>query len=483
MKSIVAFIAAIAAALALMLFYWYGCRIEVESGQLAVLVKKTGKNLPSGEIIAPDASHKGIQLDVLPEGRYFRNPLFWDWQFYEITTIPANSVGVQIRRYGRDITADDIEKGRLFAGPGEKGLLRDVLKPGNYRINPFAFDIEIHPAMEVPAGFVGIVSELAGVEPKDPGAFVVSSGEKGVQPVGLQPGIYYVNPYAQRIDLMDVRSQRHEMIGDGALRFPTSDGFDMRVLLVVEWAVEAGRAPEVLVRVGEQGASDDSNEVLQKIVVPALRGYGRIIGSQYSALDYISGASRITFQSNLFDRVKTTCASKGVLIKSLLIGDISPPEEIAQPIRDREIAAEELSRNQAQIEQARAEQNLARTDAMIAQEQRRVEAETVKLQAIIGATNRQSVALVQQNQKLSVAKTDLEAAQREAEALRARGKAAADVTLLGLQAEAAAVRKSAEAFGSGKALSEYELSRAMAGKITSVFTTDDGEVGKLVKPQ
>jgi regulator of protease activity HflC (stomatin/prohibitin superfamily) len=310
----------------------------------------------------------------------------------------------------------------------------------------------------------------------------VKQGEKGVQPEVYQPGTRYINPYAQRVDLMDIRSQRHEMFGDHALRFPTSDGFDMRVLLIVEWAVGARRAPEVLVRLGEMGATEESNEILQKIVVPAIRGYGRIIGSQYSAPEYIAGASRIIFQSNLFERVHALCASKGVEIKSVMVADIDPPNEIAQPIREREIAKEELARNEAQIQQAKADQDLAMNKAMIAQEKRRVEVETIKLQAVIAASNNMAVALVNQEQKLNVAKTDLDAAKLEATAVRARGKAQADVVVLGHKAEAEAMKKSVAAFGSGRDLAEYELVRTLGGKIETVFTTDDSALGKVLDP-
>jgi len=474
---------AILLAVGAMLFVWYGCRIEVGSGEMVVLIKKTGKNLPPGVIIAPDKTYKGIQLEPLAEGRYFRNPLFWDWKFTKITTVPAGQVGVRTRLFGKDLRAEDLAAGRLFAEEGEKGLLREPLTPGNYRINPYAYRVELFPAVEVPAGFVGIVTELAGKEPENPGVFVVKKGERGVQPDVLQPGTYYVNPYAQRIDLMDVRSQRHEMYGENALRFPSSDGFDMRVLLVVEWAVESARAPEVLVRIGEMGATEESNEILQKVVVPVLRGFGRIIGSQYSSIDYISGTSRITFQSNLFERVRAACLTKGIEVKSVLIADIDPPEEIAQPLREREIAKEELARNEAQIAQARADQALAETEAMILQQRRRVEAETEKLQAVIAATNDQVVALVNQEQKLAVARTDLEAAKLEAEAVRARGKAQADVVVLGHKAEAAALERAAKAFGTGEKLATYEMIRALAQRIKSVFTGDDSEVGKVLAPR
>lgn len=476
------FILAIISFVIMLLFVWYGCRIEVESGEIVVLIKKTGKNLPQGVIIAPDDSYKGIQKDVLAEGRYFRNPLFWDWKYGKITTIPSGQVGVQTRLYGKSMSAEDLSQGRLFADPGEKGLLKKPLTPGNYRINPFAYRIEKFPAVEVPAGFIGIVTELAGKDPEDPGVFVVKENERGVQPEVIQPGTYYWNPYARRIDLMDIRSQRHEMYGNNALQFPSSDGFQMRVLLVVEWAVQPQRAPEVLVRVGEMGATEASNEILQKVVVPVLRGYGRIIGSQYSSIDYISGTSRITFQSNLYERVRAACLTKGIDVKSVLIADIEPPEEIAQPLREREIAKEELTRNQAQIKQARADQDLAETEALIEQKRRKVEAETEKLQALIAATNSQVVAIVEQEQKLAVAQTDLAAAQREAEAIRARGKAMADVIVLGHKAEAAGLEKSAKAFGSGDKLARNELVHALGKRIKTVFTGDDSDVGSVLNP-
>jgi len=479
---VVGMVIVIVLALVVSLFIWFGCRIEVESGKIAVLIKKTGKDLPNGVIIAPDESYKGIQLEVLSEGRYFRNPYFWAWRLCPITKIALDQVGVQTRLFGKDFTAAQLAKGKLFADEDEKGMLREVLMPRDYRINPYAYSVEKWPAVEIPPGFVGVVTELAGTEPVDKEVFVVRKGEKGVQPDVLQPGTYYVNPYAQRIDLMDTRSQRHEMFGENALRFPTSDGFDTRVLLIIEWAVDARRAPEVLVRLGEMGATEDSNEILQKIVVPAIRGYGRIIGSQYSAPEYISGVSRIVFQSNLFDRVRALCASKGVEIRSVMVADIDPPEEIAQPIRDREIAKEELSRNEAQIQQARADQELATSTAMTEQEKRKVEAETVKLQAVIAASNSMAVALVNQEQKLQVAKTDLEASKLEASAVRARGKAQADVILLGHTAEAEALKKSVTAFGSGSALAEYELSRSLGSRIETVFTTDDSEVGRVLAP-
>ena len=85
---------AVAAVLALCAWIWYGWRIEPENGTVAVLMRKTGKDLPQGEILAPGPGYKGIQLDVLAEGRHFRNPITHDWRIVPVTTIPAGSVGI-----------------------------------------------------------------------------------------------------------------------------------------------------------------------------------------------------------------------------------------------------------------------------------------------------------------------------------------------------------------------------------------------------
>ena len=70
-------------------FVWFFCRIEPGPGEIAILIRKTGKDLPSGQILALEPGQKGIQLEVLPEGRYFRNPYTWGWEIAGITDIPA----------------------------------------------------------------------------------------------------------------------------------------------------------------------------------------------------------------------------------------------------------------------------------------------------------------------------------------------------------------------------------------------------------
>jgi regulator of protease activity HflC (stomatin/prohibitin superfamily) len=458
---------------------WMFCRIEIEPGRIGVLLAKTGWNLPSGQIVATDSSYKGIQLEVLSEGRHFYNPFLWDWEIFPMFEVPTGFVGVTVGQHGKDFTTEELKQGKIIAAEGEKGIRGPVRNPGKYRINPYAERIELHRAIEIPAGFVGVVTNLTGRNAKVANTFLVGEDEKGVTKKLLTPGIHYVNPYIHKVTVMDCRSQRFELTGTDALRFPSSDAFDMTVHLTVEWAIEVDRAPEIFVRIGEMDHNSEQNEILQKVIIPAIRGHGRIEGSKYSAIDYIAGISRQVFQKSLFDKMKASCETKGILIKSVLINDITPPQEIATPIREREIAKEELNRNLQQLKQAMAEQDLAHSEEKMKQEKEVVQAKTENKVKIIQATNRKKVAMIEQEKLLKMEATILEASQKEAHAILSRGKAQSEVVFVSAKAEAESLKKSIEAFGNPDMFAYYEFLNRVAPSMGQIFANTEGVWGQI----
>ena len=74
------------------IFGWFFCRIEPPSGYCAVLIRKDGTDIPANEIIATQPGQKGIQLDPLSEGRYFYDPVFWDWKIQPLVQIKEGEV-------------------------------------------------------------------------------------------------------------------------------------------------------------------------------------------------------------------------------------------------------------------------------------------------------------------------------------------------------------------------------------------------------
>ena len=74
-------------------WHWEVERIEVPPGEFLVRIHRWGQDLPEDEIVAKDASYKGVMLDVLGEGRHFLNPIFWTYEFHKIKEVPATSFG------------------------------------------------------------------------------------------------------------------------------------------------------------------------------------------------------------------------------------------------------------------------------------------------------------------------------------------------------------------------------------------------------
>jgi hypothetical protein len=132
-------------------YVWFVQRVEVQPGEVLVLIKKIGSDLPHDAAVADQillypallerlgeksgsTRFKGIVYEPLPEGRYFRDPFFWKRLKVPATVIASDEVGIRIRRYGRPLAA-----GRTIATePDERGPLAEVLKPGRYNVNPFA---------------------------------------------------------------------------------------------------------------------------------------------------------------------------------------------------------------------------------------------------------------------------------------------------------------------------------------------------------
>ena len=197
--------AAVVAA-AVVAFLWTFCRVYVPEGRMAVVTAKTGKPLPPGQILA-ERGQKGVLREVLGEGRHFLNPINNDWKIVDVKTIPLGSVGVVTSKVGNDLPPGDI----LAPDELSKGVWRRVLGPGSYRLNPEGYDVTVLSAVSIPIGYVGVVTSLAG-EPAPEGSFA-GPGQKGVREQPLQPGLYYVNPRAYQVDLVEVGMNQVSIMG------------------------------------------------------------------------------------------------------------------------------------------------------------------------------------------------------------------------------------------------------------------------------
>jgi regulator of protease activity HflC (stomatin/prohibitin superfamily) len=468
------------------------CKIEVDTGKQAVLIRRVGLDLGRDQELAPplkngSAYYKGVQTDgayggVLTEGRYFYNPYYWDWEISDQFVVPNGKIGIRVALAG-----DDLPPGQILAEAGQKGILRKVELPGRYPYNPYAEDFELHSPVTVPAGFRGVVTLLSGKTPKDPNVFMVGDGERGVQMKTLDPGTYYLNPYETRVSLVDCRSKRFNLGEGSAMDFLSSDGFPVTLDGAVEFRVIPERAAEVFVKYNEDTNGDAiDEEIIAKIITPESRSLCRTGGSKLTGGQFISGNDREVFQRNLVKSLTENCKQQGVEILAVAITRVEPPQDIAEPVRDREVAKQKLAQfNQEKLQQL-SEAKLGIEVLLAEQKQKVVRAEAAVIVQTTKAEQDNAVAVTLAEQKLKVTQTQLEAAKDKASAIIAKAQADADVIRFTNKADLSGLAARVAAFeGDGSALAQNILVGKLAPGFRSILSNSDGPLmdlfGQFVK--
>jgi regulator of protease activity HflC (stomatin/prohibitin superfamily) len=497
--------------------------VEVPTGYMAVLTKRTGKDLENSQEIAPDKSYKGVQPEVLGDGRYFYNPYAWDWVVIKQITIPANKLGVLIRLYG-----DDLGYGEIVARDEKhKGVVTGVLVPGRYPLNAkvlndeqlddnrfddsYAYHIELYEPVVVPAGYKGVVTNLSGPMPQDPNVLLVPEGSRGVQEKTLDAGTHveYSNPYVHRVELIDCRSQRFNLSDDGEMGFPSKDGFWVRLDGAIEFRVKPEQASKVFVEYNDaendvpaerretanpdqrrgvkslpydytmgnmgktgsagstlhlqRGSAEIREEIIKKIILPNARSFCRLQGSNHSGKDFISGDTREQFQEDFEKALEKTCEAQGIEIVQVSISRINPPQKIADPVRKRQIAVQTEKQYARQLLQQESEQKLAVEKELVKQKRALVEAEQAVVKKVTEAQRQQEVSVIEANQRLKVAEFEQQAAEDQAAAILARGEGQAEVIQFDNQAEAAGWKKAVAAFsGDGDEYARWVMLKKLA---------------------
>ena len=451
---------------------WFFWRIEPDNGEIAVLTKKTGMNLPPGEIIAPSTEFKGIQLEVKPEGRFFYNPYTWSWKILKATDIPAGKFGVLARKFGRDLPGGQI----IAPDTQHKGIVRDLLGTGRHRINPYAYEVRIFDDIKIAPGHVGVVVSLFGDDILAGGTnthavangkgFLADAGAKGVRREVLKEGTHRLNPYLYAVSIVNIQSQRFEFSGADAIMFLTLDGFPVTVEGTLEFNLDVDQVALLTHEVG------DMDDVKQKLIFPSAHGFFRIEGSKKLATDFIVGESRQAFQDSLGSYLKAVCEPWGISLNSVLIRDIIPPQEIAAIIRDRELAVQEAKRIEQQIVQAKSQAELEKQRALAEQKRLKVDAETEQIRLTIAADQAKVEQVIAAKTELEVAKVDLDAAQKDAKARLTMAEGERKVIEAANRAAADVLKTQLSVFRSDGDYVRAKLYEKVAPRIESVLTSD-----------
>ena len=553
-------------------FVWTTCRVYVPEGQMAIVTTKTGKELPPGRILA-EPGEKGVQRVPLAEGRHFLNPVNNDWTIVSATTIPAGKVGIVTSKTGKELPPGEI----IAPDDDSKGVWRRVLGPGTYRLNPEGYEIEVKDAINIPIGYAGVVTSLTG-KPAPEGKFA-GPGEKGVLEKILQPGLYYVNTRAYQVDVVEIGMNQVSIVGKSGtvvltkaqstsanglaelqkntlsaqnmkradymnanadlgilsqveaqslnlsqvpvgsssvrrkvaprktasvqqqgggrqhgygtpvpaaakppvqtsdsvafgmnqfVQFPSSDGFAIMLDMTVEFELLPENISRIYMLYGDLPA------VVSKIILPQILSVSRMKGSGYKAREFIDGEGRQKFQKEMTDELVKILGEKKILVRNAIVRHVEVPADILKPIQDTSVAKERDLTNKTQQETAKKQALLNTQLAMVDQFKRETEQETKKIVATIAANRGKEVAGIGADAQLKVAEINLKSAKIKADIVRTQGEAEAKARFLVENEKALGAKRRAEVFASPSSLADLKFVESLSPDL-SIRVLHSGE--------
>lgn len=540
---------AILGAMSVFIYYWGFCRVYVPAGHLAVVTAKSGDEPSSGSILV-ERGQRGIWRDVLAEGRHFFDPIRYEVKLFPATVIPLGKVGIVTSRVGRELPVGEV----IAPDRDSKGVWRDVLGPGIYRMNPEGYSVEVVDAVNIPVGYVGVVTSQTGAMPK-PGEFA-APGERGVLADILQPGLYYINRYAYQVNVIEIgmnqvtmaasssggsvvsvrsrleqandalqqleantlnfqqelRKQRaaeapqaaaapmralaaekeaSERVADKraagkkaaapakvtlpvvlsetaqifgvsrAVEFPSRDGFKVALDMTVEFELMPENIARIYLLYG------DLPQVVEKIILPQVLSVSRLKGSSYRAQDFIMGEGRENFQNELSRDLGKTLAGRNILVYNAIIRNVEIPLNILTPIRAVSLAREQDLTNKSLQETAKKQAELNIETELIEQRRREVQQETLKMVAETNAGRDQQVAGIRAETELAVANTKLKKSEIQARIIQLKGETSVKALYLVNSASAQGEQLKATALGGTGKLAELHLVEALNPKVTT----------------
>lgn len=502
-------------------FLWTFCRVTVDSNECRVVIRKSGQALPTGETIA-EPGFKGIQRETLGPGRYFFNPVSYEtervplveisagdpntWNYdydlndpeYQIPKIEGQwpELGVLVSRVGKASPAGP----DAVVEEGFKGIQRQVLTPGTYRINPYVYEVQKHKATIVPFGCIGVVTSRQGNMPDietieetsvGPDGQIVKGnpqkvqklaeiGQRGVLRNVLQPGIHYLNPYLYETQIVwvgyNLMSQVKVNNKSENITFPSSDGFSIDVGVTVVWGLMPVHTPEMINRIGHA-------ERIKQIILSQLRSICRNVGSTYKSTDFIEGERRAVYQRDVTEALRKVCEKRDIEILIALIQSVEvrggsdkkvTELDLRRTIQDGYIAREQEITKQIQTATEGVKAELDAAIAKIGVARETVTADTRKKVAEAKAEGQKSAAETDAQRDLEVAKVDRQIAELDAETTRLLGRAQAKVDELKNQADADGKRMMVEAFGSGRAYNLYTFAENFEPESIRLFFSGEG---------
>lgn len=325
--------------------------VVVPDGKLLTLSAKDGIPLGTDEFFAPDWYDNATKKDLTYKKEDGKTGIYKKGE-YEQKMLDAKF---------------------FLTHGGKKGPQVNVLKPGKYAINTNLWSFKLEKATKVDTGEVGVVTSKVGsifksIERSTNNSNIsvplVDKGYIGVWKDTLTAGSYYLNPYAYKVQAVDMRAQvwrykggytprendisvskkgeitysvvKHDKLkvpknaADSAIAVKTKDKYTVYIEVRAQIQPDAKHASAIVAGVGSLQMVED------KVITPAVRSVLRNIGMNYEAVEFVD--KRVEIEQKCKDELSLKAKQAGVPIKEFFFGNIDLPPAVLTPQKVEELS-------------------------------------------------------------------------------------------------------------------------------------------------
>ena len=200
---------------------------------------------------------------------------------------------------------------------------------------------------------------LVFIEPDQRGV-VITIGKGGILPNALEPGIHWIIPFVQRVELYSIARSTYTMAattgegqvkGDDSIEARTKDGQQVYIDASVIYAVEPGKL--VNLHITWKHAYEDN------VVRPVSRSAIRDAVSQYGVEEIVS-TKRVELEQKISDAIQQGLELNNLKMVDFLLRNIRFSDEYAKAVEQKQIAEQQAQQAKFVVESKKQEAEQAR---------------------------------------------------------------------------------------------------------------------------
>jgi regulator of protease activity HflC (stomatin/prohibitin superfamily) len=256
---------------------------------------------------------------------------------------------------------------------------------------------------------------LVFINPEERGIVISALDSKGYRTDALTPGLRWVVPFAERVELykisrqtytMSVAAQEGQVTGDDSIRARTKDGQEVFIDASIIYAIDTTKI--IQLHINWQNRYED------QVVRPTARNAIRDAVSQYGVEEIVS-TKRAEMEILITDSIAEKMSQNDLVLVDFLLRDIHFSDEYAAAVEQKQIAEQQAQQAKLVVEQKKQEAEQARqvaqgsADAAVIAAQGAAEAQIIQAEAqakaneLIGQSLQQNPQILQYQYILKLA--------------------------------------------------------------------------------